>query len=67
MQPLPVLPAGRMLLINCLTNWGDPHFVGLAGIDVFDANGDRVDLRPDHVFSNVDPAPAGNASRDSGV
>jgi hypothetical protein len=59
-QPLPLLPAGRMLLVNCLTNWGDPHFVGLAGVDVFDDHGRRIELRPDHVFSNVDPAPAGN-------
>jgi hypothetical protein len=55
--PLPLLPTGRVLLINCLTNYGDPHFIGLAGLDIFDARGNRVELRHDHIFGTPEPAP----------
>eukprot|EP00668_Euglena_longa_P017117 GGOE01021461.1.p1 GENE.GGOE01021461.1~~GGOE01021461.1.p1 ORF type:complete len:663 (+),score=48.98 GGOE01021461.1:102-2090(+) len=33
---IPFKPHGRMLTISLLTTWGDPHFVGLTGIEVFD-------------------------------
>ncbi len=34
--------SGKQLQLEILSTWGDPHFVGLAGLDVFDAEGKRV-------------------------
>jgi len=36
---IPEAPVGRVLAIRVHSTWGDPHFVGLAGVDVFDAAG----------------------------
>eukprot|EP00898_Chlorokybus_atmophyticus_P004718 jgi/Chlat1/5247/Chrsp33S00385 len=41
---IPTLPAGRSLVINILTTWGDPHYVGLAGLEMFDGNGELVTI-----------------------
>ena len=39
---IPELPRGRELLLNVLSTWGDPHYVGLAGFEVFDERGELV-------------------------
>jgi len=38
----PVLPHGKELIINIKTTWGDRHYVGLNGIEVFSENGELV-------------------------
>ncbi|KAL0984294.1 hypothetical protein UPYG_G00139570 [Umbra pygmaea] len=44
---IPVLPRGQRLLINILSTWGDRHYVGLNGLEVFTASGQPV--RPVHI------------------
>jgi len=39
---VPVLPTGTRLTVTVRSTWGDPHYVGLAGVDVFDQSGARV-------------------------
>jgi hypothetical protein len=39
---IPELPSGSQLQLNILSTWGDPHYVGLMGIDVFDHTGHQV-------------------------
>ncbi|XP_022235197.1 protein KIAA0556-like, partial [Limulus polyphemus] len=36
---IPVLPEGIQLTLNILSTWGDKHYVGLNGIEVFTHNG----------------------------
>ncbi|XP_035694968.1 protein KIAA0556-like isoform X6 [Branchiostoma floridae] len=41
---IPVLPEGRELRINIRTTWGDRHYVGLNGIEVFSSTGQPVKI-----------------------
>lgn len=39
---VPILPTGRVLHIDILSTWGDVHYVGLNGIDIFDSQGSLI-------------------------
>ncbi|XP_074475318.1 katanin-interacting protein isoform X1 [Sebastes fasciatus] len=41
---IPVLPQGQRLVIDILSTWGDRHYVGLNGLEVFSSSGEP--LRP---------------------
>ncbi|NXG08864.1 K0556 protein, partial [Sakesphorus luctuosus] len=41
---IPVLPSGQHLVIDIRTTWGDRHYVGLNGIEVFSSKGDPVQI-----------------------
>ncbi|KFW07344.1 Uncharacterized protein KIAA0556, partial [Eurypyga helias] len=41
---IPVLPCGQHLVINIQTTWGDRHYVGLNGIEVFSSKGEPVQI-----------------------
>ena len=41
---VPHCPAGRLLRVHILSNWGDPHFVGANGVQAFDAAGLELPL-----------------------
>ncbi|KAI3365616.1 hypothetical protein L3Q82_010698, partial [Scortum barcoo] len=44
---IPVLPQGQRLVINILSTWGDRHYVGLNGLEVFSSSGEP--LQPAHI------------------
>ena len=56
LQPfhIPVLPAGRHLRFDIITTWGDPHYVGLSGIELFDGNGAAISISEADI--SADPA-----------
>ncbi|NXA09629.1 K0556 protein, partial [Sapayoa aenigma] len=41
---IPVLPYGQHLVIDIRTTWGDRHYVGLNGIEVFSSKGEPVQV-----------------------
>lgn len=42
---IPELPTGKILVFDILTTWGDRHYVGLNGIELFGSNGQIVDVK----------------------
>lgn len=42
MFTIPTNPTGRYVSIFILNTWGDPHYVGLSGIEIFDSHGEPV-------------------------
>lgn len=41
---IPTLPKGRQLTINIKNTWGDRHYVGLNGIEVFTEFGKPAEI-----------------------
>ncbi|XP_055994774.1 katanin-interacting protein [Sorex fumeus] len=56
---IPVLPYGQHLLIDIRSTWGDRHYVGLNGIEIFSSRGEPVrvaSIRADPPDINILPA-----------
>ncbi|XP_004397321.1 PREDICTED: uncharacterized protein KIAA0556 homolog [Odobenus rosmarus divergens] len=56
---IPVLPYGQRLVIDIKSTWGDRHYVGLNGIEIFSSEGEPVqiaNIRADPPDINVLPA-----------
>ncbi|XP_068618076.1 protein KATNIP homolog [Battus philenor] len=49
---IPELPQGRLLEIKIFSNWGDKFLVGLNGIELFDVNGEVVNI--EKIWSDSD-------------
>ncbi|KAF5285880.1 hypothetical protein FQA39_LY04341 [Lamprigera yunnana] len=42
---IPELPSGKILQINILSTWGDKHYVGLNGIEMFGKDGMPIEVK----------------------
>ena len=45
------MPHGKSLIINVLSTWGDPYYLGLMGIQIFDQNGSLLSY-PKNVWAD---------------
>lgn len=52
---IPELPRGQHLVVNILSTWGDPFYVGLMGIELFDHTGHSVFLSDVDTQLSADP------------
>ena len=51
---IPTLPKGRYVTLRITNTWGDKHYVGLAGIELFDDNGTTIKIPKEQI--KADPA-----------
>ncbi len=42
---IPELPRGEQLVLNLKSTWGDRHYIGLNGIEIFSSEGQPVMIR----------------------
>lgn len=49
---IPLLPKGRHLSFNLLSTWGDEHYIGLAGIELFNDKGIPITLQSFQIKAN---------------
>jgi len=49
---IPTLPEGDKLELNIVQTWGDVHYVGLTGIEVFDERGSPIVIPPSSIAAN---------------
>ena len=38
----PTMPMGFVVKLILLTTWGDPHYIGLNGIEIYDGRGEPL-------------------------
>lgn len=42
---IPELPSGQELVIDITSTWGDKHYLGLNGIEIFNSDGEQVKVQ----------------------
>ncbi|KAL7691818.1 putative protein KIAA0556 [Plasmopara halstedii] len=49
---VPLYPQGFLLKIICWTTWGDPYYLGLNGLELYEFDGARIVERPNILTAN---------------
>lgn len=49
----PVMPQGFVFQLLILSTWGDPYYVGLNGLELYDQDGDKIRLTENSKYGTV--------------
>lgn len=49
---IPELPSGSILKLDIMSTWGDQHYIGLNGIDIFNNEGQLVNIAKVRIKNN---------------
>ncbi|CAM9319227.1 unnamed protein product [Lampetra fluviatilis] len=50
----PAMPCGFIFQLQLLTSWGDPYYIGLNGLEIYDAEGQLIPLTENHMTAFPD-------------
>uniref|UniRef100_A0A8C9LDZ1 KIAA0556 n=1 Tax=Pavo cristatus TaxID=9049 RepID=A0A8C9LDZ1_PAVCR len=50
----PLMPCGFVFQFQLLTSWGDPYYIGLTGLELFDEHGDQILLTENNIAAFPD-------------
>ncbi|XP_045705036.1 katanin-interacting protein isoform X3 [Phyllostomus hastatus] len=50
----PVMPCGFIFQFRLLTSWGDPYYIGLTGLELYDERGERIPLSENNIAAFPD-------------
>lgn len=57
LKTIPSVPKGKRFHIEILSNWGDKHYVGLTGIELFNDKGQRLEVDPERTGYSLNGTP----------
>ncbi|XP_060028722.1 katanin-interacting protein isoform X2 [Erinaceus europaeus] len=50
----PLMPCGFIFQFQLLTSWGDPYYIGLTGLELYDERGERIPLSENNIAAFPD-------------
>ncbi|XP_047667249.1 katanin-interacting protein isoform X3 [Tachysurus fulvidraco] len=50
----PLMPCGFIFQLQLLTTWGDPYYIGLNGLELYDHNNERIPLSDNNIAAFPD-------------
>ncbi|XP_014650074.1 PREDICTED: uncharacterized protein KIAA0556 homolog isoform X2 [Ceratotherium simum simum] len=50
----PLMPCGFIFQFQLLTSWGDPYYVGLTGLELYDERGEKIPLSENNIAAFPD-------------
>ncbi|KAM6166717.1 katanin-interacting protein [Erethizon dorsatum] len=49
----PPMPCGFIFQFQLLTSWGDPYYIGLTGLELYDEQGEKIPLSENNILSGT--------------
>nr|XP_023471850.1 protein KIAA0556 homolog isoform X4 [Equus caballus] len=50
----PLMPCGFIFQFQLLTSWGDPYYIGLTGLELYDEHGEKIPLSENNIAAFPD-------------